>query len=199
MATAPSANDLTRQQLDELDALLQRMLSLPMSTSDAPPAPPPPPASPPWRVDGPSLAQAPAARLTAPPEPLPPPVRPPVFEAPPAPPPMPAPEPTTPIIERKVIAPSQMPIPVRQTPLPVVPPLAEEIPPVPFYLWPFVALNWLFDRLVGLFGPPGWLLRSGFGKTVLGFVGIGLLVYTAAHVAIERGWLTLPFPVPWPR
>ncbi|MBA4064083.1 MAG: hypothetical protein C0501_10300 [Isosphaera sp.] len=42
MATAPSPNDLTRQQLDELDALLQRMLSLPA----APPGgfPPPGPA-----------------------------------------------------------------------------------------------------------------------------------------------------------
>ena len=30
MATAPSPNDLTRQQLDELDALLQKMLSVPM-------------------------------------------------------------------------------------------------------------------------------------------------------------------------
>src|SRR2546423_85779 len=35
MATAPSPNDLTRQQLDELDALLQRMLSLPLNPPDA--------------------------------------------------------------------------------------------------------------------------------------------------------------------
>jgi hypothetical protein len=31
MASAPSTNDLTRQQLDELDALLQKMLALPLS------------------------------------------------------------------------------------------------------------------------------------------------------------------------
>jgi hypothetical protein len=31
MSTPPSPNDLTRQQLDELDSLLQRMLSLPLS------------------------------------------------------------------------------------------------------------------------------------------------------------------------
>lgn len=37
---APSPNDLTRQQLDELDALLQRMLSLPI-TPPSIPAPPP--------------------------------------------------------------------------------------------------------------------------------------------------------------
>ncbi|MCS6866745.1 MAG: hypothetical protein RMJ56_09115 [Gemmataceae bacterium] len=40
MATAPSPHDLTRQQLDELDALLQRMLSLPLTPaeSSSPPA-----------------------------------------------------------------------------------------------------------------------------------------------------------------
>ena len=31
MAASPSPNDLTRQQLDELDVLLQRMLALPIS------------------------------------------------------------------------------------------------------------------------------------------------------------------------
>ena len=43
MATLPTPNDLTRQQLDELDALLQRMLSLPLNKSESvkiPPAPP---------------------------------------------------------------------------------------------------------------------------------------------------------------
>jgi hypothetical protein len=34
MATAQSTNDLTRQQLDELDALLQKMLALPLSTPE---------------------------------------------------------------------------------------------------------------------------------------------------------------------
>ena len=64
MATAPGPNDLTRQQLDELDALLQRMLGLPLD----PPAPPPKPAplpAPPlpdlppgWRLDGGRLRAA---------------------------------------------------------------------------------------------------------------------------------------------
>jgi hypothetical protein len=34
MATAQSPNDLTRQQLDELDALLQRMLALPLNSPE---------------------------------------------------------------------------------------------------------------------------------------------------------------------
>ncbi len=56
MSTSPSPNDLTRQQLDELDSLLQRMLSLPLSgpAEDAPPVPPLPPLPEPpagWRAD----------------------------------------------------------------------------------------------------------------------------------------------------
>jgi hypothetical protein len=37
MATAHSPNDLTRQQLDELDALLQRMLALPLNAPESTP------------------------------------------------------------------------------------------------------------------------------------------------------------------
>ncbi len=43
MATLPTPNDLTRQQLDELDALLQRMLSLPLNKTDSVKVPPAPP------------------------------------------------------------------------------------------------------------------------------------------------------------
>jgi hypothetical protein len=71
--------------------------------------------------------------------------------------------------------------------------------PVPFLLLPLVGFNWLVDSILGLFGPPGRLLRSGFGKYLLGLIGIGLLLYTAAHVATEAGWVALPFPVPWPQ
>ena len=183
MAAAPSANDLTRQQLDELDALLQRMLTLPNSASESP-AP----------AKATSFAEAPALRLTT----VPPP--PPVF----APPPMPAPEPTTPIIERKVVAPStqirSMPLPAAPKPAAAEPPLAEPArEPVSFVLWPLVGLNWLFDAIMGLFGPPGWLVRSGFGKNVLGLAGIGLILLTVGHVGTQQGWFTLPFPIPWPK
>ena len=71
MATMPSPNDLTRQQLDELDALLQRMLSLPLNKPE-PPAPavsysPPLPEMPPaptrpaagWRTDPASVVKTP--------------------------------------------------------------------------------------------------------------------------------------------
>lgn len=39
MATAHTTNDLTRQQLDELDALLQKMLALPINTPEGPTSP----------------------------------------------------------------------------------------------------------------------------------------------------------------
>lgn len=55
------------------------------------------------------------------------------------------------------------------------------------------------DAVFGRLGPPGQFLRSGFGKNLLGGVGLGLLVYTVAHVAQIRGWVTLPVQLPWPR
>lgn len=62
MATTPSANDLTRQQLDELDLLLQRMLSSPNATQPRPvpmptsPLPLPPELlAPNWRMDSPAV------------------------------------------------------------------------------------------------------------------------------------------------
>jgi hypothetical protein len=66
-------------------------------------------------------------------------------------------------------------------------------------LLPLVAVNGAYDAATRLLGPPGWLLRSWLGKNLLGLAGVGLLVYTAAHLATEAGWVQLPFPVPWPR
>jgi len=68
MASPLSPNDLTRQQLDELDSLLQRMLSLPLSTPvgglTAPLSPPPMPDAPSavsgsWRSDAAAPARSP--------------------------------------------------------------------------------------------------------------------------------------------
>jgi len=80
MATLPTPNDLTRQQLDELDALLQRMLSLPLNKSESvkvPPAPPLPVPEMPMPSNRPSVSlwradAAPAPRspyIAAEPEP----------------------------------------------------------------------------------------------------------------------------------
>ena len=223
MATAPSPNDLTRQQLDELDSLLQRMLTLPLNPADGG-TPTPAPATG-WRVDPPAPATAPAPHIAAPPLPPDPPaarapvvavpIRPP-RPAPPPPAPMPSPEPAVPAVERRAAPPPRISAPPVAVPephfeppspfegmAPARPELAaapeEESSPVPVALWPLVALNWTVDLLLGLFGPPGRFLRSGFGKYLLGLAGLALLIYTATHVADEKGWLTPPFPVPWPR
>lgn len=80
MATPNSPNDLTRQQLDELDTLLQRMLALPLNKPDVP--------APPGRVELP-LPEPPAPpRPPLPPVPRPEPVN--WLPAPPEP-PVPAP------------------------------------------------------------------------------------------------------------
>ena len=205
MATAPTANDLTRQQLDELDALLQRMLTLPVHSPEANVSATPAPAATNWRLDssGPTLSAAP--HLSAPPLPIErvrmpetQPLASPVVRTPSA--HVPEPEPAFPV---SVPAP---PVERRPAPAPVarpayIAPAPQPTPreSVPFVLLPLVALNWTVDSILGLCGPPGWLLRSGFGKNLLGLLGVGLLAYTTAHIASEQGWLTLPFSLPWPR
>lgn len=82
-STPPSPNDLTRQQLDELDSLLQRMLSLPLNSggeTTAVPAvtPAPLPEVPPapslysgaWRSDTGGSGKIPYLNQDAPPVPL---------------------------------------------------------------------------------------------------------------------------------
>ena len=197
MATAPSANDLTRQQLDELDALLQRMLALP-NTSPESNTPSPISSASTWRTDLPTPTLA--LRQT-PPEPLVPRLR--DSNELPFGTPIPGPEPTIPVTDRRsatVAPPNPFATAFRTDPAP----MANTAPfsggePVPFFLYPLVAFNWAVDTVLGFCGPPGWLLRSGVGKNCLGLAGVGLLAYTAAHVASQQGWITLPFTLPWPR
>jgi hypothetical protein len=70
--------------------------------------------------------------------------------------------------------------------------------PVPALLAPLVLFNRALDGLLGLFGPPGRFLRSGFVKNVLGLAGLALLLYTGAKVAQSNGWISLPTQLPWP-
>jgi hypothetical protein len=222
MATAPSPNDLTRQQLDELDALLQRMLSVPLAPPDTPmpgglgrgasdgDAPPLPPS---WRIDPPApaasasiphlvLAEPPSAVKPEPPAPPPapkpaPPAPKPIAKATPAPPPpAPVPAPVPAPKAASIPAPAPKPIPRPVEARAVTP--APSAPPVALPLLPLVALNALFDGACGVFGPLGRVLRSGFFKHIYGLIGLGLLAYTAAHVAQVREWITLPVTLPWP-
>jgi hypothetical protein len=218
MATAPSPNELTRQQLDELDALLQRMLSQPFSTSDGsitpppvpaadfspPPLPPqregPPPAAvpfipPPRRVDPPSVPHL----LAAPVSELPRQTVQQVVE----------PVPSTSSVGPIAASASYSPVPPPTVPFPrpspppapaaadETVPLALPYEPVPLPLVPLVAFNQLVNRSLGLLGWPGRVLRSGFVKNLLGLIGIGLIVYTGLKIVSLH--LALPFAIPWPR
>lgn len=136
MATAPSPNDLTRQQLDELDALLQRMLTLPLSPPEpppgpvyvSPPLPPPipipvsvPVAAPPAAV---SFAPSTPALWRADPPSAPSPVAPDLLRFPA---PSVAPRPTSPPAD-----PLPVPVPTpRKAPPPREPADFREEPPVP--------------------------------------------------------------------
>ncbi len=124
MATAqPSPNDLTRQQLDELDALLQRMLSVPTSPGDAtPPVAAPTPT--PTYVPVATPAPAPRLEFTAAP-----PAYPALFSPPP---PSSLPQPFSP---PQPVAPAPLPQPIPQPvirrPEPVPPPPVFTPPPPP--------------------------------------------------------------------
>jgi hypothetical protein len=254
MATAPSPNDLTRQQLDELDALLQKMLALPLN----PPGPsdstgsgrgsvaelplpdvaplrvstPPPYTAPAaatypvvnvregpalWRAEG--LPEAGPQLLTATLAAAP------VVETPPAPvaaprkaspPPAPAPQPpkaakTAPTAAPAVKTAPAVPVLSAATPAPTVSPVVATVDaptPVPsarrndhlpLLFVPLVSFNEKLNDLLGHFGLPGRILRSGFGKNIFGLTGIGLLSYTAAMVMQTHGWVSLPITLPWPR
>ena len=221
MATAAqSPNDLTRQQLDELDALLQRMLSLPLNPPEsypsnangsvqnfalpmptsAPVQSPPPLAR---EVQMPVISPV-APRVFTPPAPEPTEL-PALWKSTPAPvvAPTPAPRPTP--APAPMFAPASMPAPAFEWPdsasartLPAASPAAQS-EPAPFLYAPFVVFNAVLNWTLGLFGFPGRVLRSGFVKSLFGLAGLGLLVYTGLKVAQIHGLVSLPQQLPWPR
>jgi hypothetical protein len=169
-APPPAPTDPLREQLDELDALLQRMLELPVNPADGelpPPAardplPPPSPLSDPrpplyapveFRPDEPSRPSAVA-----------------VIESP---------RPPT-------VAPS---LRAEPPPAPVKVPLPElaRRPSPPLVLWPLVGVNRLFDRAVSRLGFAGRWMKRPWGRALLGW--LGLLCLAAAGVLLLLDWI----------
>lgn len=182
---AGSSLQTTRQMLDELDALMERMLALPVNELEDAPAPRPASKTPTVVASLTLLGSAPDAAAVAvaaadeppasvaAPEPLPP--------LPPA--PMPAlPEP---MVER-VEPPTQ---------LPQVGALLAEVPqPVPttesVLAWPLLWLNESFDRAVEPFGFAGRWARGSSGRMILGLTGLALLI--ASTIWFLKDWLGWP-------
>jgi hypothetical protein len=216
MSTTAVPNNSMRQQLDELDSLLQRMLALPINQLDetpAPPAPPPPrPAAPqpqvafvppPPRAAAGQGWQPPAMVLLGDPGPVPQPA----VATPPAvergwsinlnpqfgssvlAPPAPAAPP--PAAMRVDAAPQAEP--AFAPPQPIPEPMSRyrprrDVPPSPL-LAPLVAFNQLFDAIAGLFGPPGRWLCGPVGRGLMGTAGVLMLLGGIAWgVAEYHGW-----------
>jgi hypothetical protein len=203
---AQTAHLPTRQQLDEIDALLRRMLALPPlageATNDSA-TPPPAPAAPPAPVSYPvAIREVPPPRPPMPGDPVvqewrvglsqPPSV---VAWGSPVPLATPAEVPYQPAEQR---APAY-PLPGYYPPPAAAPaPVANPDPansatanPVSPLLWPLIALNVIFNVLTYLVGPPGSWLR-GPGRSVMGWLGIGMIL--AAGVWAAGEWLGYDWP-----
>ena len=165
----------TRQMLDDLDALMERMLALPMDDADASVS------APAMQAKRPALA----ATLT---------MLPPIEEEL-------ASKTTSPLQgpHASFSTPEAIRTPLVEEPaddgeLRILPPLTirrlhtvvtpEELPPMParsFFLWrPLRVINRGYDQATRLLGPLGCLLRSSPARFLLGFAGLALLSLAAA-------------------
>lgn len=204
MATTSPASPLpTRQQLDEIDALLKRMLSLPGLPGE-PSEPVPEPPAPTAVYPAPTVREVPPPREPAPHEPV---VREWRVEWPAAPAPQPA----------SVVAwgaPAGPPLATAADPPAVIGPAAH-VAPVAHELFPFAAavpgqppasvasssavlpiqflmvVNGTFNLLTYLLGPLGTWLR-GPGRGALGWCGVLMLLTAAVWAAGE--WAGYEWP-----
>jgi hypothetical protein len=181
-----ATEEITRQHLDELDQLMQRMLALPVDGLEDPldaenGAD--------FRFDKASLGSSAEEVRTSTPshEPVP------STDAtnqdeqlgefelvPESTPSQTAPES---VYESNPPEPSEAAGPVIQTFRPTRPPAT----PLPLRL--VLTLNRAFDRCAGLFGFPGRWLRGPEGRTLLGWTGIALLIAAATWALLDTmGW-----------
>ncbi len=199
-ASQPAApGNPLRQQLDELDSLLERMLSLPVDQPDDdrdPIAGVVAPAAPPQAVPA---EEAPLRVLRSPEDevqPVPPePDSPPRVEVelPPQPRLVAPPSPADPVPARAVAASREAAAPTPARPRLSLGPLPAEVRgnhEPDGILWRFLVWgNHLFDRGAGRLGPFGRWLRRPTGRTVLGWAGLVLLAAALGWVLLDWfGW-----------
>jgi len=180
---ATPAPQPTRQHLDDLDALLQRMLALPVDPSDE--AAPPEPSVEPEPVYHDALTPPPGNMIVADAGALPPPPR-------------PTPRPA--VVSAPVSLPLLNPLAPAERRAPILPPpdqprsplqslIASRPPRPPLVLRPILWLNRRFDGLAFALGMPGRWLRRPIGRTVLGIVGLLLLAAAVVLALRDRiGW-----------
>jgi hypothetical protein len=162
----------TREQLDELDALLQRMLELPVDPTGG--------EGPPLEAGGrapTALAEAPpdvhVVRVVVPPGPVEGAALPAVARALEQPPPTPLPP-----------APGLSSLSAQAT----APQLVQPPDGPPLWLRSLVQVNRQFDRWVERLGAPGRLLRRPLGRALLGCIGLGLLAASVGLLLQWFGW-----------
>jgi hypothetical protein len=74
--------------------------------------------------------------------------------------------------------------------LPAVP--TQSARPVPAPLWPLFAVNWLIEFALGWFGPLGHILTRPATKTLLGWLGVLLVLGAGVWAARGLGWVSWP-------
>lgn len=199
MASSPTPTaDLTRHQLDELDALLQRMLNLPLA---APPAMPSLPTSPPaglvelpanWRADAavPHVAPEPTPESDSDDSGVLPSAG--LFGTPAA----------SPTVEvepartlRGVDAPATpagfapVAFPDAEVPVPLVSVMPPAEPTVPLLAWPIAAANAGIEAGLGWLGPVGAAATSPRVKHLLGVAGVVMIAAAGWWAARGAGML----------
>jgi len=164
----PSSLQATRQMLDELEALMERMLALPVNELEEPAD---------TAREG-RRGVALAARLT----PLEP-----DFDSP-------AP-PVRRAVPSAAAAPVPAPLSLGLPPATAVPrvvTLLQEIPapaPLAWWLRPLLWCNETFDRATWWLGGPGHWLRQAAGRAILGYTGVALLILSLACLVQDLlGW-----------
>jgi hypothetical protein len=217
-------NQPTRQQLEEIDSLLKRMLSLPPLASEAvEPAPAPPSIPPVAPYAQPTIREVPPAIPPAPGDPI---VQAWRVEFPQTPPtssstsvaswgtpvgssltPAAAPvheqrftvyqpQPLPPPTPAPITyTPPPVPVPVNPYPAPAVAPAVPIERGTSILVWPFLIVNWVYDLLTYVLGPGGGWLR-GSGRRLLGFAGIVMIFASIAWAA--GNWYGYDWPqIPW--
>jgi hypothetical protein len=163
----PQPAGTTREQLDELDALLQRMLDLPVEPSGDD------------RQESEDAARGAAPVAEAPVS----------LEAPaPEPPERPPATPTPPRQVRLPAVPEPPPVAAAGPAVPVSRPTGDR---APVWLRLLVWGNQLFDRGAGRLGAPGHWLRRPLGRAVLGWTGLALLALALGVVLLD--WIGWPW------